>query len=120
MIWITLMIPAGILLIADAMGWIDLTTRPLSRVMKWVAAAVVAWTLPLVFQAWLRLEIDEKHLELWKLIILGVLGVALLCALFKWIWRSYGPSPEGYRRCPKCRQPVLKVMLECPHCRRPL
>jgi len=120
MIWITIMIPAGILLIADAMGWIDLTTRPLPRVMKWIAAAVVAWAMPLVFQGWLRLQIDEKHLELWKLLILGVLGVALVTSLIKWIWSAYRPAPEGFRRCPQCRKPVMKVMLECPHCKRPV
>ncbi len=117
MSWLTLLIPAGALLIADALGWIDLTTRPLPRVIKWVSAAVIAWLLPEILHDCFRLKIDEKHLEIWKLLILGVLGVALVTSLTKWVWSSYGPAPEGFRRCAKCRKPVMKVMLECPHCK---
>ncbi len=120
MSWIAFLMPAAFLLIADALGWIDLTTRPLPRVIKWVSAAVIAWLLPELLHDWLRLKIDEKHLDLWKLFIIGMLGAALVSALIKWLWRSYGPVSEGFRRCRKCRMPVLKVMLECPHCKRPV
>ncbi len=116
----TFLIPPAILLIADAMGWIDLSTRPLPRVLKWVCVAAVAWFLPLLAEDVFHLGIDEGHLNLWKLIILGVLGWMLVSAILKWTWQHYGPPPEGHRRCPHCRQPVLKVMLECPDCRKAL
>ncbi len=117
---LSFLIPAAFLLIADAAGWIDLSSRPLARVVKWLAAATVAWFLPLFAKEFFHLRIDEKHLELWKLLILAVLGIALSTTLFKWVWTAYGPVAEGYRRCPYCRKPILKIMLECPVCRKTL
>lgn len=118
MIWIALFVPAVLLLIADAAGWIDLSTRPFPRVIKWGSAAIVAWFLPLLAQKFLHFQIDERHLNLWKLLILGGLVFVLLSAISKMIWRHLGPAPEGHRRCPHCRTPVMKVMLECPACRK--
>ncbi len=120
MMLILYLLPPALLLIADAAGWVDLSARPLTRVLKWGCAAWVAWFLPIVAQNVFHLQIDENHLNFWKLFILGSLGFGLLSVTLKWFWRSYGPAPEGHRRCPKCRQPVMKVMLECPHCRNSL
>lgn len=120
MSWVTFLVPAIVLLVADALGWLDLTTSPLRRVVKWICAAVAAWCLPLFVQKIFHVHIDESHLEMWEMTILGVLAICIVTALIKWIWRSYGPVAEGYRRCKKCRQPVVKLMKECPFCRQSL
>lgn len=115
--WLT---PPVLLLLADAAGMIDLSTNPLGRAVKWASAAIVAWFLPFLVQKLFHLQIDESHLNLWKLLILGVLALSALLAIVKLLWRNLGPLPEGHRRCPHCRKPVLKVMLECPVCRKSL
>ena len=111
-----MLMPTFLLLMADALGVIDLSTKPLTRVVKWLSVAVWAWFMPLLVQVFLKFEISTQYLNLWKLFILGVLLTGLIVALMKWIWRNYGPVTEGHRRCPSCRKPVLKVMLECPLC----
>ncbi len=116
----SILMPAFLLLMADAFGLIDLSSRPITRVVKWLSVAAWAWFLPTILQSVFRFDIDSRHLNLWKLFILGVLLMGLISALMKWIWQHYGPAPEGYRRCSHCRKPVLKVMLECPTCRQPL
>ena len=115
---VSILTPTFLLLIADAFGLIDLSSKPITRVVKWLSVAVWAWFLPMLLQSIFHFDIDAKHLNLWKLLILGVLLMELISALTKWICQHYGPAPEGYRRCSHCRVPVLKVMLECPTCRK--
>jgi len=114
--WIALLVPALVLLVADAMGWIDLTTRPLKRMLKWMAIALWAWFLPQLASKVFRFEINPELLGVWKLIVLAFLLGGLIFTLAKWIWSYYAPPPEGCRRCPECREPILKVMIECPAC----
>ncbi len=118
MLWMPFLVAGLMLLVADAAGWIDLSTRPLLRIVKWISAAFVAWFLPTLAQKLFHLQIDERYLNFWKLFILGTLAISLLWVISKWIWKYIGPAPAGHRRCPHCRKPVLKVMLECPHCRK--
>ena len=118
MTWLPFFIAGLVLLVADAAGLINLSMRPFLRMVRWLSAATVAWFLPTLAQKLFHLQIDERHLNLWQLFILGVLAAALLLAAAKWIWKYYGPAPEGHRRCPHCRKPILKVMIECPACRK--
>ncbi len=120
MLWMPFLVAGLMLLVADAAGWIDLSTRPLLRVIKWLVVAAWAWFMPMLVKKIFHFELNPELLNIWKLIILGVLMAGLLSALVKWIWWHYGPAPEGHRRCPRCSIPVLKVMLECPHCRHAL
>lgn len=116
--WMPFLMMALFLLVADAAGWIDLSTRPLRRIIKWLAAALWLWFLPQIISKIFKFAINPELLNLWKLFILAVLLGGLIFALIKWIYRHYGPPPEGCRRCPHCRASVLKLMLECPECRK--
>jgi|GEM_PF-3303051 len=117
---LALLIPAFFLLMANAVGFIDLNAHPLTRVLKWLIVAAWAWALPLMGHRYLKFQLNPQLVDLWNLLILGFLFLWLISASGKWIWSAYGPAPEGHRRCPRCRKPILKVMLECPQCREPV
>lgn len=120
MIWIPFFIAGLALLLANGAGIIDLNSHPLMRVFKWLLVAACVWALPLFVHRFLKFNLNPQLVNLWDLLILGFLLLWLIAALIRWIWRHYGPAPQGHRRCPRCRKPVLKVMLECPGCRQSL
>ena len=115
---LSILIPAFLLLMANAIGFIDLNTHPLTRVLKWLIVAALAWASPLLVHRFFKFQLNPQLVDLWNLLILGFLFLRLISASGKWIWSAYGPAPEGHRRCPRCRKPILKVMLECPQCQK--
>lgn len=120
MVWIPFLMAGLLILVANAAGFIDLDSHPVKRVFKWLIVAAWAWFLPVLGQQVFHFKFKPELLNLWQMLVLGVLLAWILTALIAWIWRFYGPAPEGSRRCAYCRKLILKVMLECPHCRKPV
>lgn len=119
-IWIPILLLALLILLCHSSGLIDLNSRPVTRIFKWSLIALWAWFLPLIIRRLFKLNIDAALLDLWKMLVIGFLLLWVVAAFLIWVWRHYGPVPAGCRHCPKCRIPVLKVMLECPHCKHSL